>query len=318
MAANDRIKYEIDPHNRLVRVGAGGLREVLEGRFKTDNRNQLVYHVKRPVGMDAPQQIRFKGSWGLAGDNRLVMTLDKWYQQIAGNKLTFEAELIDARDNEVVFTVTTRNEGRSQTISLLRLGGIWQADAANQLSFRVEENDGVLKLRGEWRVNKRHEIEYIYEAGRRMAKRVIAFKGAWEMAGRSRLRYVLNRVIGSGFDFKAELERVLADRIEYSIGIGANPRKKTLTLFGSWKLDRRFGLAFEVTCGDRRVERMAFSAKARVTKNSDIELKLKTGEGRDLGAELVLSRSLLDTQTYLRLAKEAAGAGIFIGTGKRF
>jgi len=149
-------------------------------------------------------------------------------------------------------------------------------------------------------------------------KEVISFKGSWEMAGRNRLRYVLNHATGSGFDFRAELERVLADRIEYSVGIGANPRKKTITLLGSWKLDRRLGLTFEVTRGERRVERLAFGAKARLTDKDDIELKLRTMDGQSLGAELVLSRSLLDTQTYLRLVKEAAGTGIFVGTARRF
>jgi hypothetical protein len=138
------------------------------------------------------------------------------------------------------------------------------------------------------------------------------------MNGPDRLRYVLNRVIGSGFDFKVELERVLADRIEYSVGFGADSRKKSVTLLGSWKLDRRLGLAFEVSCGDRRVERMAFGAWVRVAKNTDIELKLKTTDGRDLGAEMVLSRSMLDTQTYLRLVKEGAGGGIFFGAARRF
>ena len=316
--ASERVKYEIDPHNRLIRLGPSGLREVLEGRFKTTNRNQLVYRVRRPVGKGMPQQIRFKGRWGFAKDNRLVLTLDKWYYQIAGNKLTFKTQLIDVRDNEVVFTMTTKNDDKSRTISLLRLCGIWQADTKNRLFFQVEENDGMLKLKGEWKVNKRHEIEYVYEAGRRRALQIIAFKGVWEMGGRDRLRYVLNRVVGSGFDFKAELRRVLADRIEYSVGIGANPRKKTITLFGAWKLDRRFGLGFEVRCGDRRVERIAFGAKAKVTDNESIELRLKTADGKDLGAEMVVRRSMLDTQTYLRLVKEGAGGGIFFGTGKRF
>jgi len=317
--ASERIKYEIDPHNRLVRIGSAGLREVLDGRFKTTNGNQLVYHVKRPVGRDMPQQIRFKGKWELDLQHRLVLTLNKWYQQIAGNKLTLQTQLLDVRDNEVVFTMTTRNEGGGQTISLLRLGGIWQADPKNRLFFQVEENEGVFKLRGEWRINKRHEIEYDFEKTRSgKAKQVIAFKGVWEMGDRNRLRYVLNRVIGSGFDFKAELESVLADRIEYSVGIGADPQKKTITLFGSWKLDRRLGLAFEVRSADRRVERIAFGAKAKINDDMDVELKLKTTDGRDLGAELTLSRSMLDTQAYLRLVKEAAGAGVFIGAARRF
>jgi len=315
----EKIKYEIDPHNRLIRVGPAGLREVLEGRFRTDNRNQLSYRVRRPLGRGTPQQIRFKGRWGLAKDNRLVLTLDRWYQQVAGNKLTFKAQLIDVRDNEVVFTVRTRNDDRSQTLSLLKLGGIWQADAQNRLFFQVEENEGALKLKGEWRLNKRHEVEYVYEMDRRRTKQIIVFKGVWEMGGRNRLRYVLNHVIGSGFDFKAELRRVLADRIEYSIGIGASGRQKTITLFGSWRLDRRLGLTFEVTRGERRVERIAFGAKARITDKDKIELKLRTTDGKDLGAEMVLSRSMLDTQTYLRLVKDAAGGGgVFAGVARRF
>ncbi|MGE5280657.1 MAG: hypothetical protein ACM3L6_07945 [Deltaproteobacteria bacterium] len=319
---SDKIKYEIDPHNRLVRVGAGGLREVIEGRFKTTNRNELIYYVKRPVADGVPQQIKFRGSWELADDRRLVLTLDKWYHRIAGNKLTFATELIDAQDNEVAFTVTAKNGGSEasppgdagQTISLLRLAGAWQADAQNRLCFRVEDNEGVLKLQGEWRLNKRHEIEYDYAAG----KQAFAFKGFWELGGRNRLRYVLNRVTGSAFDFRATLERALSDRIEYSLGAAGGPGKKTVTLFGSWKLNRRLELGFEVAYGEGRAERIVFGAKARIRDGADLELKLKTTDGRDLDAQVVLSRRTLDRQVFLKLAKEGAGKGVFIGMGTRF
>ena len=53
-----KIQYETDPHNRLVIAGSGkksGLpkfRQVIDGRFKIDEKNDLSYRVKAPLPKD--------------------------------------------------------------------------------------------------------------------------------------------------------------------------------------------------------------------------------------------------------------------------
>ena len=50
-----KVRYEIDPHNRLVIDDSGRksdltkFRKVIDGRFKTDKFNNLSYHVKAPL-----------------------------------------------------------------------------------------------------------------------------------------------------------------------------------------------------------------------------------------------------------------------------
>ena len=60
----ERVRYEIDPHNRLViRKTAGKtslpyFRKVVTGRFKIDKNNALTYHVKTPVPHGKTSPIR--------------------------------------------------------------------------------------------------------------------------------------------------------------------------------------------------------------------------------------------------------------------
>ena len=52
-----KIRYEIDPHNRLVRR-LPRFRKVIDGKFKIDKKNTLIYHVKAPVPRDANRKVR--------------------------------------------------------------------------------------------------------------------------------------------------------------------------------------------------------------------------------------------------------------------
>ena len=72
-----KIRYEVDPHNRLTRLGPGKFRQVIDGEFKLDDNNSLAYHVKKSDNIDIPQQIKFSGDWSLDTGHNLILTLDK-------------------------------------------------------------------------------------------------------------------------------------------------------------------------------------------------------------------------------------------------
>ncbi len=102
----EKVRYEIDPHNRLVYEKTGKksyvprFRTVLDGKFEIDKNNNVTYHVKKSQVHEAPQQLRLKGKWSLDKNRNLVLSLNKWGNQIAGNKLTIGSDIIDAKASE--------------------------------------------------------------------------------------------------------------------------------------------------------------------------------------------------------------------------
>jgi len=160
MKKTEKIRYEIDPHNRLIYEKTGeesevpGFRTVLDGNFEIDENNYVTYHVKESQAScgerspelaegqsrttDIPQQVKLRGAWSLDKEHNLVFTLDKWGNQIAGNKLTVESELIDAKDNRLSFALTLKDSEGNNHIYIVKLGGRWQADENNRLSFNIE------------------------------------------------------------------------------------------------------------------------------------------------------------------------------------
>jgi hypothetical protein len=80
----ERIRYEVDPHNRLVSEKTGkesevpGFRTILDGTFEIDKDNCVTYHVKKSQGYDTPQQIKLRGKWALDDEhNRLMFNVQK-------------------------------------------------------------------------------------------------------------------------------------------------------------------------------------------------------------------------------------------------
>ena len=133
-----KLRFEIDPHNRLV-ADLFGIRRVLEGEFKVGPRNTLTYDIKIPIleGIRAPHQIKLKGEWSLDHDHQLRFTLDKLQRKTFGDEFTIQGEILDVKKNALLFAVTTRNQKGNLSLYTLELCGAWQADAKNRLTFRV-------------------------------------------------------------------------------------------------------------------------------------------------------------------------------------
>jgi len=119
MKDREKITYTVDPHNRLVAKKTGkasgvkGHRQVLDGRFKIGKDNSLTYHVKKSSRTDTPQQVKLSGRYSLERDRDLVLTLNKWSNQVEGNKLIIKGQLLDAKEDEVSFIVGTRDSSKN-------------------------------------------------------------------------------------------------------------------------------------------------------------------------------------------------------------
>lgn len=248
----EKVRYEVDPFNRLIVKGArpSGLkkfRKVLNGRFKTGPDNSLYYEINKSQDIDIPQKIRLGGTYTLDKNHRLVYTLNKWNNQCEGNRLTLKTKLIDAKSNEIVFLVHSKESETKNAAYTMRLSGSWQADAHNRLSFGVErdrERLDALTLFGAWEVNKHNEIVYTYGKDAQN----ICFRGRWEITDRYRLSYRLDKHIHSGFDFTVKGGRIFTrgkkTSLVFDVSVGISKSKRiyrNIIFSGTWKMgDREF------------------------------------------------------------------------------
>ncbi|MCK9615633.1 MAG: hypothetical protein M0R48_09025 [Candidatus Omnitrophica bacterium] len=328
-----KIRYEVDPHNQLVCEKTGkksdvrGFRTVLDGEFEIGEDNTLSYNVKKSQGIDTPQQLKLRGKWALDDEHNLVLTLDKWGNQIAGNKLTLESELIDAKYNKLTFSLTSKDSDGNDHIYIVNLGGRWQADEYNRLTFKVEKESGPadrITLQGGWEVNNQNQIIYTYEKkGRGKRERItqaITFKGHWDIIGKNRLIYVLNKEINSGFDFQVSVGKPAERGLQYELGVGAAPSKKTITLFGNWKVDKNLGLLFEMPCAEGQIRSIVLGGWAKMDKNSRLEVRLENKLGEDLGIDVKLSRNILEGQgeAFIQALGSRKEVSIVAGLGFRW
>jgi hypothetical protein len=335
-----KIRYEIDPYNRLVILGDGKLsglpkfRQVIDGRFKLDENNSLSYRVKAPLPEDEniPHQIKLKGEWSLTDDHELRLTLDGQGRQTFGDRITLQGEILDVNKGSLLFAVTTTTKDNIRSTYVLDLEGTWKADENNRLSFRVKKEEGrydILSFNGIWEINKNHQIVYQYEKARLIRKKrrshTLTFKGYWDIKDSLRISYLLGKGTDSSFDFKTSAGIFKEDRIKYELGIGLNDRigpvRRTITLFGRWNLKKDAGLIFEVDYENKKTKQIIFGADARLTDRDTIAFKLKNEiENKDIGASLELSHKILkgDGEAFLRLLKSNRESAIYAGAARRW
>lgn len=263
-----KVRYEVDPHNRLIIAGTGKrsgvpeYRHVAEGSFKVSRNNSLTYHIKKSRHSDIPQQVRFSGNWSLDRNNDLVLTLNKWNNQVAGNKLVIKGRVLDVKGNRLLFSVTTKKpDGRSRIYNV-GLSGSWRADEANRLSFKIDKEKGssdTLTLEGVWEINRRGALAYRYTKGKRAYG--IVLEGHWEASDRLRLLYAFG--------------------------------KNTITIGGRWRIDEKKGLIFEIKYKDGGPRAIVFGCALKLTGGNSLEARLRNEMGEGLGVKLTLSKKFL-------------------------
>lgn len=294
-----KVRYEVDPHNRLIiaevakKSKVPKYRYLVDGRFRIGKKNSLIYHIKKSQDSNVPQQIKFSGDWSLDKNHDLILTLNKWGNQIAGNKLTIKGKLIDAKGNKLLFAAVTKTPDNRTHIYVLKLSGSWYADKYNRLSFDVEKEKGLydgLILRGVWEVNKQGQLIYKYTKRNLRTKQeqthILFFKGRWDIVDRFRLSYLLGR--------------------------------NNITITGRWKIDKRKGFLFEVEYEKDRIHTIAFSATLKLNKRNRLEVRLKSKRGEDLGIKLTLSQNLLKGYGEAFLKALASGKELALHAGIGF
>jgi len=325
----EKVRYEIDPHNRLVAL-LPRFRKAIDGKFKIDKKNTLSYRVKAPVprGANIPHQVKLRGEWSLDKNHDLKLTLDKWGRRTFGDQLTLQGNIIDARKNSLLFAVTTKTKENVRSTYVLNLRGRWQADKNNRLTFRARKEKGrhdILTFGSIWEINKHHRIIYRYKKARLIRKKkkvhTLAFNGYWDIRGKARISYVMDRNTESAFHFRPGIGVFRDGYVKYELGIGLSgrrkPVKKTVTLFGTWKLTKNTGLLFEVKYENRKIRAMAFGAKARLSGGDTVSFSLRNAVNKDIGAQVKLSRKILKGagEVFLRALKSKRKAAIFVGSG---
>lgn len=335
-----RIRYELDPHNKLVAKDAQGReglrrwRSVYDGRFKVSKGNSLTYHIKSPSPprIDAPHQVKLKGRWSLDKDHNFVFTLDKWKRETFGDKLTFRGGIVGAKKDSLLFALITRKKDALPSTYILQLKGLWLADRFNRLTFKAEREKGrydILTFRGKWEVDKNYRIIYHYRKAQLLRERkkthTLIFEGHWDIKEKGRISYVLDKKTNSAFNFKSSLGIFKEKYIKYEVGIRifskAKPRKETIVLFGSWKIKKNKGLLFEVELRGKKVHSLSFGADAQLTSRDRVSFRLKNSiNKRDIGINLQLSRKILkgEGEIFLRFLKTQQKSAIFIGAGRKW
>ncbi len=335
-----KVRYEIDPYNRLI-LDASGMksdlpkfRTVLDGQFKTNEDNNLIYHVKAPLLRDdkIPHQVKLSGQWTLTDNHELRLTLDKSGRETFGDQITLQGRMLDVKENSLLFAITTVTKENTQSTYVLNIEGSWKSDKKNRLSFHVRKESGkydILTFTGMWEINKNHQIIYQYEKAELIRKKkeihILTFKGYWDIKEKTRISYVLSKDTDSVFDFKVSSGIFKEDYIQYEIGIGSTRREKesvqTVKLFGRWSLKKDVGLIFEIEYENNITKAMVFGADVKLTDKDTVSFRLKNDiENKDMGINLELSHKILkgDGEAFLRTLKSRRESSIYAGAAWRW
>lgn len=301
------------------------LAQELNGTFKIDKNNTLAYRI-RPSSSNS-KQLKFTGNWSLDNKHNLTLTIDEPKNKKTRNKITFNTEIINVKADRLEFSASGKDSRGKMHFYILRLSGRWQADVYNRLNFLVAKSRGEenkLTLTGSWEINRQNELVYAYTKEYLKTKdktsRTVTFNGYWDIRDKLRLSYVLNKELNSGFNFKVNLGKPAKRGLEYEIGIGKGLTKKTLFLFGSWKVDKNLSLTFEIPYTQGKIRSISFGATCKLNKDYTLEARLRNNLQEDLGINLKLTRKLFAGQgeAFLQMLKENKTINVLAGAGLKW
>ncbi|MDD3905799.1 MAG: hypothetical protein PHS46_04600 [Candidatus Omnitrophica bacterium] len=326
-----RVRYEVDPYNRLVIADDGStgdlpkFRQAIDGQFKLDEYNNLSYRVKAPLseGDDIPHQVDIGGSWRLGDKHELRLAVEQASRKTFGDEITLQGDILDVDKNSLLFSITTRTKAGGRSTYIMALKGVWKADENNRLSFYARRENGntdALVFNGAWEINKNHQIVYRYEKTHELV-----FKGHWDIKEKFRLTYLMDVNSSSAFEFKVGAGVMKEDYIAYEAGIGfqrgLKKIKKRITLYGAWKLKKDTGLVFEIEYESGEFYSILFGADCALGRGGVVSFKLKEGvSGRDLGMSVKLSRDILggDGELFMRALASRRELAVYAGAAWRF
>jgi len=331
-----KAKYSVDDDNCLVSADNTEVLSI-DGTFSVDEDNRLIYWLNEPdpwrVKYQFPEKLIFTGNWLLNSncDLQLKLIQDKsdWQEDI----LTLKGKIISCESDKLVFELKSMDKNGSTQLRILKLAGTWAADELNQIYFAVsknEESPDILTLQGAWRLNQNQQIIYTYQKVSLKTKdkilSTLTFSGFWQISSANQLTYILSTGTNSKFDFRAQIEtpNVYPKEgvIKYRLGVGLkglSPKgtvPEIISLYGVWKINRKFGLSFEMEYAKGQIQSLDFSAEVNLNKNNEVIFNLKNDSRQDLGISVVFTHRLLkqlDAKFFLRLKQVASESGIDAG-----
>lgn len=314
-----KLRYSTDGLNRLI-VRKNGESLPIEGEFKIEENNLIFEPSRKSIftkDLDLPQRIRFEGKWQLTPNRDLKLVLIETDHQVKNDELEIKGRIIEAESDMLIFEANFKKEADIDRITLLRLGGRWQADESNRLTFLVTRDIGedIIRLSGSWQLNKNQQITYTYEKQDLIRKtktqEEIGFKGYWQFNSKNRLTYILDLKNSSFFEFKVQMESPIltgkAGELRYRIGIGVQERQSAqlLSIFGTWNINRTKSISFEVDYGEGRIKAITFGARVRLNRDNELVFELTDRMEKDLGFGVQFNRRFFkdNASVFSRLKK---------------
>lgn len=265
------------------------------------------------------------GAWKLLPNQEVGYRLEGRDEEIR-----IRGPILAAEPDALVAAVTVRQDDQTVVTRTVRIAGRWKTDGGNRIVFEVERSRGrtnTLVFRGTWKLNDAQEIVYTHRTagapgGRRASEQEIVFRGDWKLSEKRQISYVLGGDSGSAFRFRGAFQTpsILAKKGEIRFQLGAEvtgrggrgdragrAERKTLTLFGTWKVGRDLGLSFELDRPGSRRSVLRFGGDFSLKGPRTLSVNLKSERGRPLGVELVLTREILggDGALFARIARTA-------------
>ncbi len=299
-----KIKYSLDNKNRLI-LKKNSKKVLLNGKFLTDNNNKLFYRINEPLALrkelNLPAEISLAGTYSLDSGHNIIIRLNN------GDILTIKGDIITVEGAKLVFEITSHDKEGLAHIHLLKLSGTWQADEFNRINFLVKKSaqPDLLVFESAWEINKNQKLTYRYEKASLKTKKksynTLIFEGFWEISSENRLTYKLTNGLDSTFDFNvaAESKNLYPEKnsIKYRLGIGIKKGKlnkdKLITLFGTWKFNRKLAVSFDMDYDQGKVHSIGFFTQITLNKNDKVVIALKNNRMEDLGIELTCTHSFL-------------------------
>lgn len=318
-------KFLIDHNNRLIIIQDN---EALQpkGTFTIDESNRLVYYLTETTEWrkkyNFPEKIVLEGNWSLNSNYDLELKVEE--------VLLLKGEIISCEGNELIYEIKIADKNGLTQFRLLKLSGIWQANELNQIAFLVSKKDSpdTLTFKGAWKLNQNQQITYICERERLKTKNknsyILVFSGFWQITSANKLTYILSQSTNSKFDFKVQIEspNIYPKKgvIKYRIGAGVKEPKpgyaKIISLYGTWKFSRKFGLTFEMEYTKGQINPISFGAEVNFDKSNQIVFNLINKDSNKLGISLLFTHRFLkqlDADFSLRLKRYQEESGVDAG-----
>jgi hypothetical protein len=278
------------------------------------NLHSTAYRVDKENNLVLNESATLKGNWSLTDDHDLLFKMDAVSDSVSGKKILIRGTLKAITKNSIQFEVS-KKQG-SSTSNVLKLSGIWNADAYNRLVFKVKKDDDrydKLTLHNSWIIDKDHRITYSYIQSDKVSgvevKHDLTLKGYWAVTSQHRLYYELDKTSGSGFDFMLGAAAFEKNKIKYKINLGTDNKRGTIELRGQWLITTDTKLSFELEYEKNNIKLVTFSGVRNISDTSSLSFKFKNG------LTLTLKHQFFDTRsnTFVRYSQDRETANFSFG-----